>query len=185
MNDMETQQTFQQLPKTELGVSGTPKNLLFGSAMLLLVAAALYLFCAGYAKVAQDQAVSLDQEIQSTVASLSKDEVTKVLTLDSQIRQLRILLPQHIAASRIFDMLEQNTLPKVTFTSMSFNTDTGSLQLSGTAQSLQDVSLQAAAFKQIPEVKDVAIKDIGITKNASTFNFKLDISIARSFVLPK
>ncbi len=182
---MESPQTFQQLPKTELGTSGTPKNLLFGSIILLLVAVALYLFCAGYAKIAQDQVASLDQEIQSTVASLSKDEVTKVLTLDSQIRQLRMLLPQHIAASRIFDMLEQNTLPKVTFVLMSLDTDTGSLQLSGTAQSLQDVSLQAAAFKQVPEVTDVAIKDIGITKNASTFSFKLDISIARSFVLPK
>ena len=81
---MEAPQNIQQLPKTEIAAPATPRNLLLGSLIFLFVAAGFYLFCAGYQKVAASQVQSLDNEIQDTVASLSKDEVQKVLTLDGK-----------------------------------------------------------------------------------------------------
>ena len=180
---MEAPQNSQQFPKTEIAAPATPRNLLLGSMIFLLVTGAFYLFCAGYKKVAQSQVQSLDNEIQDTVASLSKDEVQKVLTLDAEIKKLRILLPGHLYMSRVFDFLEKNTSPKVTFGSLNMDATTNVLQLSGTAPTLTDVSLQAAALKSVQNVRDVVIRDIGIGRDAKSFSFKLDVYTMKSLIL--
>ncbi len=180
---METGQNVQQLPKAEIAAPATPRNLLFGSLIFLFVTSAFYLFSAGYKKVAETQVQNLDNEIQDTVASLSKDEVQKVLTLDAEIKKLRTLLPNHVYMSRAFQFLETNTSPKIAFSSLNFDTTTNILQLSGTAPSLTDVSLQAAAFKQAPDVRDVVIRDIGIGRDGRAYTFKLDVFVLKSLIL--
>ena len=181
---MEAPQNIQQLPKTEIAAPATPRNLLLGSLIFLFVAAGFYLFCAGYQKVAASQVQSLDNEIQDTVASLSKDEVQKVLTLDAEIKKLKVLLPGHVYMSHVFDFLEKNTSPKITFTSMNLDTTTNILQLAGTAPTLTDVSLQAAALKQDEQdVRDVVIHDIGVGRDGKSYTFKLDVYILKSLLI--
>ncbi|MEW5805610.1 MAG: hypothetical protein AB1721_02715 [Patescibacteria group bacterium] len=183
---MEAPKTFSSVSKTKRLPSsnlGVPKSFIFGSLAFLLVALAFYLFLSGYAKVAQSQIKSLDREIQDMVASISLEEVEKVITLDAQIRGLKKLLPGHYFVSSAFDFLENNTNPNISFRSLKLDTRNNVLYLEGVSPDLREISIQSAAFSQHPEINDVVLRDINNV--GDSFNFKLELSFSKSLILIK
>lgn len=170
----------QRLANTNLA---SPKNFVYGSLAFLLASGALYLFLSGYLKLVQSRIESSDREIQDIVASISLEEVEKVITLDAQIRGLKKLLPNHLFISSVFDFLENNTNPDIVFKSMKVATQNNTISLAGTAKDLKDISIQSAAFKQNPDIKDVILKDI--TSVGQDYNFQLDLLFSKSLVLVK
>ncbi|OGY39348.1 MAG: hypothetical protein A2418_01625 [Candidatus Brennerbacteria bacterium RIFOXYC1_FULL_41_11] len=177
---MSTSARSQRLPITGLS---SPKNFVFGSLAFLLAAASLYLFLSGYLKLVESRIKSSDREIQDIVASISLEEVEKVITLDAQIRGLKKLLPNHFYLSSVFDFLENNTNPKISFKSLKVSTLNNQIILSGTAKDLQDISIQAAAFKQHPDIKDVILKDV--SNIGLAYNFQLELLFSKSLILIK
>jgi hypothetical protein len=170
----------QRLANTSLA---SPKNFVYGSLAFLLVSGALYLFLSGYSKLVQSRIKSSDREIQDIVASISLEEVEKVITLDAQIRGLKKLLPNHLFISSVFDFLENNTNPDIVFKSMKVAIRNNTISLAGTAKNLGDISVQSAAFKQNPDIKDVVLKDV--TGVSQGYNFQLDLLFSKSLVLVK
>ena len=162
---------------------GIPKNYLFGSLAFCIFVLAVYFVMAGYVKFANSQIENLDREIQDTVTSLSTEEVEKVLVLDAQLRGLKILLPQHIFVSDLFSLLENNTSPQVSFSSFKLDTAQRVLSLEGTAPSLTEVSIQAAALKSQQYVRDVVLKDV--RQGGVGFEFKLEINFTNDLILVK
>ena len=161
----------------------SPKNFVYGSLAFLLVSGALYLFLSGYLKLVQSRIKSSDREIQDIVASISLEEVEKVITLDAQIRGLKKLLPNHLFISSVFDFLENNTNPDVVFKSMKVAVHNNMISLAGTAKNLEEISIQSAAFKQNPDIKDVVLKDINNV--GLGYDFQLDLLFSKSLVLIK
>ncbi len=170
----------QRLTSTNLA---SPKNFVYGSLTFLLVSGALYLFLSGYLKLVQSRIKSSDREIQDIVASISLEEVEKVITLDAQIRGLKKLLPNHLFISSVFDFLENNTNPNVVFKSMKVAVQNNTISLTGTAKNLEEISIQSAAFKQNPDIRDVVLKDV--TNVGQIYNFQLDLLFSKSLVLVK
>lgn len=183
---MEVPKTFstvsspRRLPTSNLG---PPKGFLLGSLTFLLAALAFYFFLAGYARVAQTQIKSLDREIQDLVASISLEEVEKVITLDAQIRGLKKLLPNHTFPSQVFSFLENNTNPEVSFRSLKLNVQDNQLYLEGVSPTFKAISIQAAAFSRQPEIKNVVLREINKTGNG--FQFELELSFDKSLLLIK
>lgn len=173
------------LPKrqTPSGFS-SPKNLFFASLTFLIMAIAAYLFLAGYRKLAEGQIKNADREIQDIVASISLEEVEKVVTLDAQIKGLKRLLPAHIYMSSVLDFLENNTSPNISFQSLKVSAANNSITLNGVAPSLKEISIQAAAFKQNPDVRDVVLKDVS-GAGESNFSFQTEILFSRNLILSK
>jgi len=161
----------------------SPKNFVFGSLAFLLVSLALYLFLSGYSKLTESRIAATDREIQDIVASISLEEVEKVITLDAQIRGLKKLLPAHLFISSVFDFLENNTNPKIAFKSLKVSLQNNTISLEGAANDLEEISIQSAAFKQNPDVRDVILKDVSNVGNS--YNFKLDLLFSRSLILIK
>lgn len=161
----------------------SPKNFVFGSLAFLLIASALYLFLSGYAKLVQSRIKSADREIQDVVASISLEEVDRVITLDAQIRGLKKLLPSHLYISSVFDFLENNTNPDITFKSLKVSVQNNTISLAGTGKDLQGISVQAAAFKQNSDIKDVILKDVNGV--GAAYNFQLDLLFSKSLILAK
>jgi hypothetical protein len=160
-----------------------PKNYLFGSLAFCLLALAVYLILAGYVKLAGSLIKNLDQEIQDTVASLSVEEVERVLVLDVQLKGLRKLLPQHVFVSEIFSVLENNTSPQVSFSSFKLDTARQVLYLEGLAPTLTEVSIQAAALKDQPYIRDVVLKDA--RQDAAGFTFRIEVYFANDLIIAK
>lgn len=161
--------------------SGIPKNFLLAALAFLILAGALYLLMAGYQKLATGQIENLDREIQDTVASLSSEEVERVLIIDAQLKGLRRLLPSHIFVSQIFSLLENNTNPQVTFTSLDLNVKENSIQLEGRAPSLTDISVQVAALKGVTYVTDVSLSDI--KQETASYAFRMEVIFKKDLVL--
>lgn len=177
---MNTPSKTQRLPISGLS---SPKNFVFGSLAFLLATGSLYLFLSGYLKLVESRIKSSDREIQDIVASISLEEVEKVITLDAQIRGLKKLLPNHFYLSSVFDFLENNTNPKISFKSLKVSTLNNQIVLTGTTKDIQDISIQSAAFKQNPDIKDVILRDI--SNIGSSYNFQLELLFSKSLILIK
>lgn len=158
-----------------------PKNYLLGSGAFLLFALAIYFLLAGYLKLARFQIENLDREIQDTVASLSAAEVERVLTLDTQIEGLKLLLPQHVFVSQLFSMLENNTNPVVSFSSFRLDTTQNVMFLEGSAPTLRDVSIQTEALRSQQYIDDVALKDVRLTNE--NYIFKIEVYFDRDLII--
>lgn len=162
---------------------GIPKNYLFGSLAFCIFALAIYFIMAGYVKLANSQIENLDREIQDTVTSLSAEEVEKVLALDAQLRGLRKLLPQHVFVSELFSLLENNTSPQVIFSSFKLNTLQRVLNLEGTAPTMSEISIQAAALKKQQYIRDVVLKDV--RQGGTGFDFKMEVYFMNDLILAR
>jgi hypothetical protein len=160
---------------------GIPKNYLFGSLAFCLSVLAIYFVMAGYVKLVNSQVENLDREIQDTIASLSSDEVEKALVLDAQLKGLKKLLPRHIFSSNVFSFLENNTSPQLSFASFKLDTAQRILSLEGVAPTMGDISIQAAAFKEQPFIKEVVLKNV--RQEETGFKFKLEVYFAPELLL--
>lgn len=162
---------------------GWPRTLLSLSVVFFVLAFAGYFVLAGYEKVIVRQSRDLDKEIQDLAASLSPDEIQKLLTLDSQIKSLKELLPRHTYFSRIFEYVESHTLPRTRFTSITASTKNNRITLQGIAPDSKTASLQAAAFSRAGETVAFEIKNAGAGPGGFTFSF--DILFNPSLILPR
>jgi Tfp pilus assembly protein PilN len=74
--------------------------------------------------------------------------------LQPRLALLDQVLSSHVVISRLFDFLEERTLPTVAYRSATVN-DAGQLQLDVTADSYDSAALQLVAFEESDLVKDV------------------------------
>lgn len=160
------------IPQAQITI-GWPRNLFIFSLMLVLISAAASLALGAYKKILEGQNEDIDQEISDIAVSISPAEIQKLLTLDSQIKNLKQLLPNHVYFSRILDQLELNTHPQVRLVSFSVNQVNREISLAGSAPSTEVVSQQAAAYAAMKNIESVAIRNVSLDPKGQKFNFSV------------
>jgi|GEM_PF-6317239 len=160
-----------------------PKTLLTASAACFGLALASFLVLAGYERAVTRQSKDLDQEIQDIAASISPAEIQKLLVLDSQIKSLKELLPQHIYMSRVLEYLEVHAVPTARLMSLSANARRARISLQGSAPDAKTVSVQAAAYENAQLTKEFFIRGVGPGPGGLSFVFELTFD--RALVLPR
>jgi len=129
----------------------------------------------------------LNNKISQSEGSLntSKQEfepttVAQYTRLSDRLADATVILNQHIALSRLFDVLSQATLQTVQFTDFtySFGSDGKvSISMKGTAQNYESVALQSDAFSAIPTIfKSPIFSNLNSDQNGNAvFTFSSDI----------
>ncbi len=84
------------------------------------------------------------------------------------------LLDVHLHQSKIFTVLEQNTLPIVAFSGFSYSEADHKLVLSGEAASYQAVAQQASVYEAVNDVASATFGNLVLT-NRGTVSFSLTI----------
>jgi len=74
--------------------------------------------------------------------------------LEPKLKALRVLLDAHVSPTRLFDDLEQNTLPTVTYASFSLSSE-NQVSLLTTADSFQTAAQQVQIFQHLPYITKV------------------------------
>ena len=108
-------------------------------------------------------------ESQFPVADIERrEEVARA------IEASKTLLDAHVRPSRIFPLLQNNTLPAVFFSTFSYAETDRAITVSGDAPSYQAVAQQASIFESLEEVASATFSNLSLT-NRGTVNFNLKI----------
>ncbi len=165
------------------GGAGTVKvrrNSTFGLLLLLsllLLGISLLVFAGsfGYRAILDRQvnkpcggdgsACGLKATVEDVRTKLGIEEITRYGRLDKKMTAAQNLIDQHISLIPILDLLEQETLHTVRFTSMNFTTDSG-ITLTGLATSYTDLASQMRTFEnnqgvQAVEFSNLSLDDLG------------------------
>lgn len=99
---------------------------------------------------------SITQELQSLNNQNNSEQVEKVVALEGKIINAKYLFDNHLYSSNILRLLEEATLPTVTWTNFNFFTDKSNIIIDGYAPTWLTVASQIVAFEQ----KDLKVTSI-------------------------
>lgn len=110
-------------------------------------------------------ACGLKATVEDVRTKLGIEEITRYSRLDKKMTAAQNLIDKHISLIPLLDLLEQETLHTVRFTSMDFNTDSG-VTLTGVATGYTDLASQMRAFEnnqgvQTVEFSNLSLDDLG------------------------
>jgi len=97
--------------------------------------------------------------------------------LSNSINNARTLINNHTYISPIFDFLEKNTLPDVSFSTFNYFADKKTLTLAGEAPSYTGVAAQVKIIQSQQEVvyatfSNTTLKETGAVNFTTVINFK-------------
>ena len=109
-------------------------------------------------------------------SSYEPNFIEKITELYNKIEAAKGIIKNHVAASRIFDFLENNTLTSVRFKSLSYKFDRKGqveITMAGEAKSFSAVALQSDVFGGQKIVKDPVFDNLDLDESGNvTFQFK-------------
>ena len=117
-----------------------------------------------------DQKATL-QKLETDFEPALISELDKV---SSSITNSKDLLKNHTKTSEVFAILEENTLPEISFGSFGYNTELKSLSLQGEAFSYSAISLQSSVFESLPSISSAKFSNLGL-KDSGKVTFNLTI----------
>ncbi|MDP2668723.1 MAG: hypothetical protein Q8P07_02715 [bacterium] len=147
------------------------------SLILFILAAVLTGLLFAYKGVLARQ---LDQQRQILTDLQVQFEPSLVAQLEhvaSTITNAKTLLSKHLFITPVFNFLEKNTLPDVSFSSFNYSADKKTLTLNGEAPSYTEISAQIKTFQKQPEVagayfSNTNLRDAGSVVFNTIINFK-------------
>jgi hypothetical protein len=172
------QQTAEEIGSTRVNRAPIGAVLVISIIIGILSAAAVvgvYL----YKRYTIQAVENIQKELASNEKELEPNLLVELGKLDKRLKNGEVVLSKHIALSPVFDIIEQNTLKTVRFSSFKFNTEnnTYSVMLSGEANSYQAVALQSESFGSIISFREVIFSDFTLTpKNRISFTVSFKVS---------
>jgi hypothetical protein len=148
-----------------------------------LLGFALYLIMFFYQSNVKDQTKIVLQNIESLkkeTAPFEKDK-TDAQKIQGQLEAIKNLLAAHLYWTKIFDLLEKNTVPDVYYTNFVAGSD-GKIALSAVGKSFSSVAEQLTVFREAKDfVKEVSITgasaQIDPTGEIQEVNFEISLKL--------
>lgn len=148
-----------ELPYEEPSI-GLPWRILVFAIVLFAFSILVYLGLRfGYEAYLKGQSAGLDKQLNQLATEVSQNDQQSFVTFYSQLVNLKGLLAEHTYGTKVFDFLEQYTLPQVYFTSAKVSTADGKTELQGVADSLDGFVAQLAAFDAAPGLAQKTVVD--------------------------
>lgn len=121
------------------------------------------------------------EEIRAKEVDLRED-LKDILLLETRLKNLKELLVEHPAPSRIIDFLETNTHPQVRFFSFLVSAAEKSISLGAEAASYATVAQQILVLEKHPEVERVEFGGLSFNETENKTNFRLKIFVKPSLI---
>lgn len=153
--------------------------------LLMLVAIVLFIASAVlavgvflYEQFLQTQSQSKLDQLQRAKAAFEPALIQQLTRLDDRMHTADTLLASHLAPSLFFNVLQQVTLQTVSFDSLNFDgsdPSNMSLRLSGVAQSVNSIALQADLFAKSTLLQSPIFS--GINRQSDGVHFTVDAKL--------
>ncbi len=164
----------------------------FGFIATVILVGSL-LFAGGayfYKGVSEQRLIKAQENLKAEKDKFDIAKLNEIRDFNRQILAVRFLLDQHIAPSKIFDVLELNTMERLQFTSLHLTYDPSReilMDVQGSTEEFKTVALQGLSFGKVPLLRDSIISELGTSNTAEsetgeddqqvTFNVKSVLSI--------
>lgn len=165
------------------------KRLIVSISIIASIAAvALFVLLFTFVNLAQKKNMNdLTKDIKQQSADLAKTEdLNKILSVQNQISALDQLHGNKVVASRIFGYLQQVTPAQVAISQLEIDYESGTISVSGTAQSVAAINTYTDSFKftnyttdatgseKKPAFNSVVLANLSRTENKNTYNITLN-----------
>lgn len=152
------------------------------SDLLLLLAIVLFVASAAlgaavflYDQYAQSSAASKLDQLKRARAAFEPSLIQELTRLDDRMSAAQQVLGNHIAPTALFKALQESTLSTVSFTTLSFeggDSQRLTIKMTGVAQSVNSIALQADLFSKSGIVTNPIFSDI--TRQADGVHFTVN-----------
>lgn len=161
------------------GPSGSKKDILgtivFLITLVIFIATALYTgYSIWYEKNLTSQIESLKQELTLIREEILDGEISGIEKMNNRLNQSNNLLRNHLAPILLFTILEETTLPTLTFSNFVFEAKEQNYQItaSGQAANFESIVYQSDVYGDTPAFKDVLFSNLQRTTEGNvTFSF--------------
>ncbi len=157
---------LQLLPETRrrVEIKGQKKRgSIFLGILLLIIVTAGYIAADFYLTSVEDELASIDNQVTDIDNRRDKDAEREVRTLNSQLALIGNLLDNHVFWTEGFDTLEDRTVPRLSFISITADGSKDEIAARVTAGSHSDLAKQVASYFADEAIKDVSVSGISLS----------------------
>jgi hypothetical protein len=172
----------QQLSPTRIAI-GWPRTFFVLTLILVILTISAQLLIASYNRLLASRSKQVERDIEDLKDTIPSEDLERLVKFDRQIRNLRLLLNNHVYQTRLLDEIERFTLPQVRYSTLNIHRLNAVAALRGRAPSMEAVSLQAAAFSQSDSITSVTVKRASISNDGGVA-FEMDLGFKRSLLQP-
>lgn len=124
------------------------------------------------------------QKIEGEIKTFDPKLTNELTTLKTRIDAAKELLKNHLALTKFFDLLNENTVSTVQFKDFSYTGGPGKplvVKLSGQAKSFNDLIFQSDTILANPNLKNVVFSGFDLDKNGNVI-FVMDAEINQAYI---
>ena len=129
-----------------------------------------------YKNVLTNQLADQKETLKKLEVEFEPSLIAELDRVSRSISAARDLVKKHLRQSAIFTLLQENTLPAVTFTSFGYAEEKKSVTLAGDAASYADISAQSTVFESLGSVASARFSNLAL-KDSGRVSFALSITL--------
>lgn len=149
-----------------------PSAIFFAVCMVLFIGGILAYFYFSNASQKTVEAIA-QRDLELIKTPEEKALESKLSIYQAKIDEYALLLRSHRKTVNVFDVIQQNTHPKVQIESFGFDEKTGTTSLQGISDTFTDFGQQIIIWKKIPSLKEIKVSDFSISDEGVIFNLQL------------
>lgn len=178
---MDTKFKSSFIPKTPFGEEGAERQGLglFGAVAVLLFIVSLVATGGAflYKMMLKSDIRNLQSQVSSALSAIDKQAINEIISFDKQLDSVREIMAEHVAISKYFEMLEEETVSQIQFTDLKYSAPAEGaviVSMNGKAKSYAAVALQEDVFLKNPNTISASFSNLKTDEKSGevAFSFK-------------
>jgi len=142
--------------------------------VLVVLTFVIYIGLFFYKKSLSREVSRLDNEINQINQKISQELETEVVNFQKHLANLKKMLENHIYYSNIFKLIEEKTVPTVSFENFTGDVPNRRIELEGKAISFSSLAKQITAFEEAKEINRVGFSSASVSTSGG-INFGMTL----------
>lgn len=113
-------------------------------------------------------------QLQQKEEELRPEIIDQIFLLEARLKTMRALLENHKFVTRLFTLLQENTLPLVRFSTFNYQSAVNKVDMSGETTGYALLAKQIGVLERHPDIERVEFG--GLSRNEKFLNFRIGIT---------
>ncbi|OGY57220.1 MAG: hypothetical protein A2Y84_00170 [Candidatus Colwellbacteria bacterium RBG_13_48_8] len=176
-----TQNIRDQFVESGLAVGWPRKFFTFSLFVFILVTLVYAGLAFGYRAFLNGRIEATQDKLEELSNQVTDEQRENLITLYSQVANMRDLLGNHKFASNVFALLETVTGQKVVYISFDLDVPDRRVSLEGVAGSYEDLVAQLVLYENAPEIEQYTLKSSN--RDGQKVRFAVDLKLSSELLL--
>ena len=154
--------------------------LMFGITSFIIPTAIYIGILFGYKPYLQSQLDTVNDRIQRASQAISKNDQARVALFAAQLANVKNLLDNHVASSKVLAWLEKNTHTNVFYEKFSFKKDGLTIGVTAVTRSIDSFVEQAKRLEKDPDIEKVVFQSLAAAEKTG-WNFLMAVTFKPKF----